>query len=163
MRAYPHRLDRMSAGETGHFRWTNGTCPWDVRNPNGRCPAKLTPRPFENATSKECKCFGHARTEENTVTIAILRAEGAILESLLFAGCVFLQGRGGSIIFIGCFLSQLLCNNATTAKLCRQPRAPWLSGALATCAEPIDLALYDLHLRCHANGVDSSFFLRRVS
>ena len=37
----PHRLDRMSAGQTGHFRGTNEACPRDgLRSRRGGCPAE---------------------------------------------------------------------------------------------------------------------------
>ena len=40
--AIPKRLDRMSAGQTGHFRGINGTRPWDGCDPkSGGVPPKF--------------------------------------------------------------------------------------------------------------------------
>ena len=39
--AIPHRFDRMSAGQTGHFHGRNGTFPRDGCNPNVGCPGKF--------------------------------------------------------------------------------------------------------------------------
>ena len=46
------------------------------------------PDPAKNAASKKKQVWGPCRTQKNTVKMVILRAEGPILESALFAGCV---------------------------------------------------------------------------
>ena len=40
--AIPHRLDRMSAGQTGHFHGTNGTHSWDGGGPEVGVPRRIS-------------------------------------------------------------------------------------------------------------------------